>query len=165
MDLELQYENIVETNKNITNGLINNRYGSVEDAEFLMQQRDNYFKEEQLLNNILTKANNEMPFVNDIVDKNYGTRYNYFINTLEFYKDDLDRSSKNLANWDSYRSDVQNEVEHHFSLMNSILDSNAKYASDRGEKSSLLFIPEFSDVFVLIGISAVLFFFKKNRQE
>jgi hypothetical protein len=162
MDLELQYEKIIECNENRSNIWFNTLDGSVEDAELFMQQRESIFKEEQLLNDILTRANNEMPFVNDVVNKNYGSRYDYTISNLNFYKDDLQRSTENLERWDSYHSNVQDEVEQHLSLMNARLDAVSKRTIDNEVENSSFPIPGFGALYSLIGFFVLMTFNRKN---
>jgi hypothetical protein len=162
MDLELQYENIIKQNENGSNIRIIDIDGSVKDVDIFIQQRTEYYKKEQLLNDILIRANNEMPFVNDIVGKNYGSGYDYTINNLDFYKDDLKRSTESLENWGSIQSDVQNKVDNHFLLMNSLLEANSKKVNDNEVENNSFPIPGFGALYSLIGFFVLMAFNRKN---
>lgn len=162
MDLEQQYSNLLSADNEVTNvtSIFSGVDRCVEDAEIFTQKQAAYYEEEQVLNGVLIRTNNEMPFIVNSLTNHYGSNYDFMTEDLSFYEDELDRSSESISNWNSSQTIIQKDIDHRTELMRSRLEVEPQELN--GVESGQNLMPGFSSIFTITSLLILTIFLKSK---
>ncbi|WP_319507690.1 hypothetical protein [uncultured Methanolobus sp.] len=162
MDLEQQYSKLLSANYEVMNvtSIFNGVDRCVEDAEVFTQKQEDYYKEEQVLNGLLSHANKEMPFIVKSLSNHYGSNYDFMVEDLSFYEDELDRSSETISNGNSSQTIIQKDIIHRTELMRSRLEVETQELN--GIESGQNLMPGFSSIFTITNLLILSILLKRN---